>query len=111
MYHGYRRTEQSRYHEVQLYDSADSFTRQIPLNVLRASLIDPFRARLKHGIDILLFNPPYVETDIDELYSGQEDSDVKAAWAGGSQGMEVTNQVLDIVGVTARLLFGSFRLS
>lgn len=38
---------------------------QINLNPVRSSLVDPFLTRIRafHGVDVLLFNPPYVPTE------------------------------------------------
>ena len=55
--------------------------------------------RLEHAVDILLFNPPYVPTDTAEADSAQQDADISGAWAGGHDGMELTNILLDQVEV------------
>ncbi|KAF9503269.1 hypothetical protein BS47DRAFT_1356341 [Hydnum rufescens UP504] len=63
--------------------------------------------RLKHSVDILLFNPPYVPTSISEASAAQDVSGgvgIASAWAGGMDGMEVTNQFLAFVDVTFPLL-------
>ena len=39
--------------------------------------------------DIVIFNPPYVATDSDELSNAQELKGIEAAWAGGKHGIEV----------------------
>jgi len=44
-------------------------------------------------VDVLIFNPPYVPTDQDEL--GR--SDIVAAWAGGEDGREVIDAFLPLV--------------
>ena len=64
-----------------------------------ASLAGPLRARLAHAVDILLFNPPYVPTETDEADTAQQDADIAGAWAGGQDGMEVTDILLDQVEV------------
>jgi len=46
--------------------------------------------RLHGKVDLLVFNPPYVPTDEEEL--GRED--LYAAWAGGKDGREVIDQLL-----------------
>lgn len=52
----------------------------------------------------MIFNPPYVETETDEKDGaqegrqiGEERSGIDKAWAGGIDGMEVTEKVLEIV--------------
>lgn len=60
--------------------------------------------RLCRSVDVLLFNPPYVPTPDEEAYAAQtlapRASDLIAgAWAGGEDGMGVTNLFLDHVEV------------
>ncbi|OCF43766.1 hypothetical protein I317_02370 [Kwoniella heveanensis CBS 569] len=50
--------------------------------------------RLRIKIDLMIFNPPYVPTDLQELNETQSERDIGGAWAGGSDGMEVTNILL-----------------
>lgn len=50
-------------------------------------------------MDVLIFNPPYVETEEEEMEEAQRDGVIERAWAGGAHGMEVTNRVLNEVGV------------
>lgn len=57
-------------------------------------------ARLAGSIDLLLFNPPYVETDEAEYETSTLSMPEKllyASWAGGKLGMQVTQQVLDML--------------
>ena len=42
-------------------------------------------------MDLLLCNPPYVSTSDDET----GDTDIRAAWAGGADGLLVTAEVVD----------------
>lgn len=55
--------------------------------------------RLRNSVDILLFNPPYVPTIPEEAVDAQKDRDIQGSWAGGSDGMDVTNRFLEIVPV------------
>ncbi|WVF66301.1 hypothetical protein IAT40_001041 [Kwoniella sp. CBS 6097] len=64
------------------------------LNPIRCNLVTPLSARLRNNIDIMLFNPPYVPTDLQELNATQSERDIGGAWAGGSDGMQVTNILL-----------------
>ncbi|WRT63498.1 uncharacterized protein IL334_000403 [Kwoniella shivajii] len=65
------------------------------LNPILCNLLSPIQNRLERQIDILLFNPPYVPTDLDELIQTQIGKDIGGSWAGGNDGMIVTNIVLD----------------
>jgi release factor glutamine methyltransferase len=51
--------------------------------------------RIQGGIDVLIFNPPYVPTDEDDIWAG----DIKFAWKGGGSGMNTTFRVLDSLNV------------
>ncbi|KAG9223120.1 hypothetical protein PLEOSDRAFT_49269 [Pleurotus ostreatus PC15] len=52
--------------------------------------------RLKHCVDLLIFNPPYVPTDSVEAESAQSSPAIASAWAGGINGMELTNTFLKL---------------
>ncbi|KAK8844645.1 hypothetical protein IAR55_006492 [Kwoniella newhampshirensis] len=65
------------------------------LNPILCNLLDPLLPRLKGEIDVLLFNPPYVPTEIHELEDTQASRDIGGAWAGGEAGMVVTKMILD----------------
>ncbi|KAK7058353.1 S-adenosylmethionine-dependent methyltransferase [Paramarasmius palmivorus] len=71
--------------------------RQIPLNPINASFALPFHSRLAHAIDVILFNPPYVPTIISEVSEAQDIKGIAGSWAGGSDGMQVTNRFLEMV--------------
>ncbi|KAI0762719.1 S-adenosyl-L-methionine-dependent methyltransferase [Fomes fomentarius] len=70
---------------------------QVPIEPILTSLVGPLRQRLMRSVDILLFNPPYVPTDIEEADSAQQHGDIAGAWAGGLHGMGLTNILLDQV--------------
>jgi release factor glutamine methyltransferase len=63
--------------------------------------------RLYRKVDVLLFNPPYVPTSSEEALhaqakdvNGEENTDeISSAWAGGIDGMEITNKFLGDVEV------------
>ncbi|KAF8499451.1 S-adenosyl-L-methionine-dependent methyltransferase [Gautieria morchelliformis] len=59
-----------------------------------ASLADPFLERLGHNVDVLLFNPPYVPTVSQDWQSAQFGKSLEGAWAGGTDGMQLTNELL-----------------
>jgi len=50
----------------------------------------PFASRLRGQVDVLVFNPPYVPTEPDEVGS----SGIEAAWAGGINGRQVIDRFL-----------------
>lgn len=65
---------------------------------LTASLSD----RLAGQVDVLVFNPPYVETEEEEAATAQRDAlanGIEKTWAGGAGGMTVTNRLLTQVKV------------
>ncbi|KAL1703742.1 hypothetical protein EV121DRAFT_260529 [Schizophyllum commune] len=64
------------------------------LEPINASFAFPLRARLKHSVDILLFNPPYVPTESEEAYYAQSGMTLPGSWAGGTDGMQVTDLFL-----------------
>ena len=66
-----------------------------------ADLDGPLAQRLWHSVDILLFNPPYVPTDNEEVTEAQSGRNITRSWAGGQDGMQVTNVFLDRVEVTS----------
>jgi len=51
-----------------------------------------------HSIDVLTFNPPYVPTLSEEAYDAQETAGIQGSWAGGTDGMQITDTLLQIVG-------------
>eukprot|EP00727_Mastigamoeba_balamuthi_P007600 m51a1_g3460 putative s-adenosyl-l-methionine-dependent methyltransferase (209) ;mRNA; r:695447-696230 len=51
---------------------------------------------LKESLDVIVFNPPYVPTDDEELQSACASRGIEAAWAGGKDGMEVLNRFLPL---------------
>ncbi|KAF8592060.1 S-adenosyl-L-methionine-dependent methyltransferase [Ramaria rubella] len=69
----------------------------VDLHPVCASLAQPFLDRLRHKVDVLLFNPPYVPTVSEELQAAQAGKGLEGAWAGGADGMQLTNEFLDHV--------------
>jgi release factor glutamine methyltransferase len=70
---------------------------RLHLAFLRADIMTPFSFRAK--FDVLIFNPPYVPTSLDELNEAVRDavddkSWICAAWAGGPNGRLVVDRVL-----------------
>lgn len=73
----------------------------MPLECVNSSLVDGLGHRLKHKVDLLLFNPPYVPTFSEEAADAQllKEGTIQGSWAGGLDGMEVTNRLLEVVQV------------
>ncbi|KAH9044676.1 S-adenosyl-L-methionine-dependent methyltransferase [Lactarius pseudohatsudake] len=65
-----------------------------PLDPVVASLTRPLTSRLAHAVDVLVFNPPYVPTYSDEMDVAQRGAGIAGSWAGGIDGMQVTNTLL-----------------
>lgn len=60
---------------------------------INCDLITPIQDRLLKSVDILLFNPPYVVTESNEVGF----NDLRAAWAGGLNGREVMNRLFPLI--------------
>jgi len=65
-----------------------------PTEPLVASLARPLSTRLGRAIDVLVFNPPYVPTSDDEADAAQHGAGIAGSWAGGADGMQVTDTLL-----------------
>ncbi|EWM26494.1 n-6 adenine-specific dna methyltransferase 1 [Nannochloropsis gaditana] len=61
--------------------------------ILQADLLAPLLPRLLHSVDLLVFNPPYVPTPTSEVGS----HGIEASWAGGKDGREVLDRILDSI--------------
>jgi len=75
--------------------TASTFTRnKLPRpNLIQTSLLECLR--LDQMVELLLFNPPYVETEDEEYEDARGNQAISASWAGGSDGMRLTNHLLD----------------
>lgn len=76
-----------------------AYVLQVTLEPLNADLTSPLVHRLRHSVDVLMFNPPYVPTPEEEAELGQDSMDITGSWAGGKDGMQVTEKLLQIVPV------------
>ena len=63
------------------------------INILNCDFVLPLRDRLRQAIDVLLFNPPYVVTEDNELGSNS----IEAAWAGGADGRVVMDRLFPMI--------------
>eukprot|EP01084_Bolivina_argentea_P309580 535524_1 len=62
--------------------------------------------RLRGEVDVLIFNPPYVPTHLEEV----SDRGITAAWAGGPRGRVVIDRALDLVPSLLSFPNGTFYL-
>ncbi|KYN27133.1 PREDICTED: hemK methyltransferase family member 2-like [Trachymyrmex cornetzi] len=69
-----------------------SLINSVDVDVLQMNLLDCIR--IKYTFDIILFNPPYVVTEYNEVI---DDRLVFKTWAGGKNGRQVMEQVFAII--------------
>lgn len=62
-------------------------------NAILGDLVSPIYQRLRGEIDVLIFNPPYVPSPVDEM-EFRENDPLPVSWAGGRDGREVLDRVL-----------------
>lgn len=96
----YRRAKQRMSH-LRLPPSLTS--PQVMLSPIIGNLASPLAQRLHGKIDVLVFNPPYVPTSVDEASYAQDERGIAGAWAGGEDGMRVTNVLLGMLDVRVSL--------
>ncbi|EKM83488.1 hypothetical protein AGABI1DRAFT_116996 [Agaricus bisporus var. burnettii JB137-S8] len=70
---------------------------EVLLDCVNTTFASALSARLCHRVDVILFNPPYVPTMPEEAQNAQQVGSLSGAWAGGQDGMRVTNIFLDQV--------------
>ncbi|KAF9452576.1 S-adenosyl-L-methionine-dependent methyltransferase [Macrolepiota fuliginosa MF-IS2] len=70
---------------------------KVSLECVNTSFASPLMSRLRHQVDVVLFNPPYVPTEYEEAHIAQQAKSISGAWAGGYDGMQVTNTFLETV--------------
>jgi release factor glutamine methyltransferase len=70
-------------------------------DVVIGNLSDCLIERLAHKVDVLIFNPPYVPSPVEEIgpqfQRSNSDSLISAAWAGGDRGRQVIDQFIPCV--------------
>lgn len=71
-----------------------------PLEPILTDLTSALLPRLERQVDVLVFNPPYVETEDEEAADAQAGGVIERAWAGGQAGMRVTDRLLEYVEVS-----------
>ncbi|KAJ3715732.1 S-adenosyl-L-methionine-dependent methyltransferase [Lentinula raphanica] len=67
------------------------------LDVIHTSLTQGIYSRLRNSVGVMCFNPPYVPTISTEASEAQNLRGIEGSWAGGSDGMQVTNMFLETV--------------
>lgn len=69
-----------------------SLVNSVDIDVLQMNLLDCIQ--IKYIFDIILFNPPYVVTDYEEVL---DDRLVFKTWAGGKNGRQIMEQVFTTI--------------
>ncbi|KAH8870909.1 Methyltransferase N6AMT1 [Schistosoma japonicum] len=64
----------------------------VAYDVINCSLATPLLSRLYHSVDLIMFNPPYVPTTLDEYKAAS--STIVASWSGGPLGRKVIDPFL-----------------
>ena len=68
---------------------------QVTVECIHSNLFDAVEATHGGQIDVLIFNPPYVPTDSEEIHG----DGIEVSWAGGIDGREVIDRFLPKVPV------------
>jgi release factor glutamine methyltransferase len=76
--------------------------------VLVFPVSDVFATSLRGPIDVIMFNPPYVETPTDELDLAKRNRDIAASWAGGEDGAEVVHDFIHFINTNRSKLSPNF---
>ncbi|KXN83627.1 eRF1 methyltransferase catalytic subunit mtq2 [Leucoagaricus sp. SymC.cos] len=79
------------------YSERTGSQNKVSLECINVSFASPLMARLRRQVGVILFNPPYVPTEYEEAQAAQQDKTIAGAWAGGYDGMQVTNTFLEMV--------------
>lgn len=63
------------------------------IEIVNCEFVGPLKDRVRQQVDVLVFNPPYVVTEKQELGS----KSIPAAWAGGIDGREVMDKLFPML--------------
>jgi release factor glutamine methyltransferase len=74
-----------------------SLTKSSQIELIRGDLVSWAHAPPGNIFDVVVFNPPYVPTDQNELRRARLETDIAASWAGGRRGREVIDVALQTV--------------
>ncbi|RSH89487.1 S-adenosylmethionine-dependent methyltransferase [Saitozyma podzolica] len=74
-----------------------SHANNVTVDLVQCNLLKPLLPRVDRGVDVLVFNPPYVPTDLAEFEQTQASASLGGAWAGGSEGMGTTTTVIELL--------------
>jgi len=69
------------------------FHQQEGIQIVRTNLAESLVDRLKNCVDLLIFNPPYVPTELSEIESATNNQ-LCLSWAGGQDGRRTTDVFL-----------------
>lgn len=64
------------------------------LEVVNCDLIGPLLPRIQQKVDVLVFNPPYVPTDENEIDANNH---ISLSWAGGPRGRSVMDRLFPVI--------------
>lgn len=67
-----------------------NYHKQNHIQAIRTNLAEALVNRLENKIDLLIFNPPYVPTDVSEIEEGKQQP-INLSWAGGADGRQLTD--------------------
>lgn len=69
------------------------YHKQHNIQVVRTDLAESLVDRLENGVDLLIFNPPYVPTASDETNT-RTTNQIQLSWAGGESGRQIIDRFL-----------------
>lgn len=69
------------------------YHKQMTVQVVRTNLAECLVDRLTNMVDLLIFNPPYVPTEDDDLQAVPQ-SHINRSWAGGAIGRQLIDEYL-----------------
>ena len=68
-------------------------------------LLGPLSIRSRGAVGLLVFNPPYVPTDVGDSLNATSLSDLALSWAGGDEGADVISRVISQAEVTSATIY------